>query len=127
MRARYQLNKPDSDTSLKIVDLLKKSPLVEGKAVIRDLIKYDGLRDWTTRTGGQLIPIKTLDCFYETMLLGRLQSTFQVGASLNLQLNEVKPLLYAILKMSLAMNDDQFEDSHLITKLDDFLKIDKNQ
>ena len=75
MKARYQLNKPESDKSLKIVDLLKESPLVETKANVSDLIKYDGLRDWTSRTGGQLIPSKTLDCFYETMLLGRLQST----------------------------------------------------
>ena len=72
MRARYQLNKPESDTSLKIVDLLKESPLVEAKANVSDLIKYDGLRDWNTRTGGQLIPSRTLDCYYETMLLGRL-------------------------------------------------------
>ena len=75
MKARYQLNKPESDKSLKIVDLLKESPLVETKANVSDLIKYDGFRDWTSRTGGQLIPSKTLDCFYETMLLGRLQST----------------------------------------------------
>ena len=84
MRARYQLKKPGSDASLQVVDLLKDSPLVEAKANVNDMIKFDGLRDWTTRTGGQMLPSKTLDCFYETMILGRLQSTQSVGASLNL-------------------------------------------
>ena len=57
--------------------------------------------------------------------------TSQIVESLDQQLNEVKPLLYAVLKMALTLKtDDETESeaqSHLITKLDDFLDHDPDQ
>ena len=49
--------------------------------------------------------------------------------SLTYQLNEVKPLLYAVLKLGLVLNAEQekIPISHQIQKLDDFLKHDPNQ
>ena len=59
--------------------------------------------------------------------------TSQVVDSLDQQLNEVKPLLYAVLKMALTLETEEETEvqsqsqSHLITTLDDFLDQDPDQ
>ena len=52
MRARHALKKSSVDDALKVVDLLKGSALINNKAVVSDLIKFDGVRNWKVRTGG---------------------------------------------------------------------------
>ena len=103
LRARHALKKTSVDDAFKVVDLLKGSALIDNKAVVSDLIKFDGVRNWKVRTGGQQLPSNTLDCFYESLLQDRLRYTSQVFESLDKQLNEVKPLLFAVLKMALTL------------------------
>ena len=73
MKARYAIGKPDKQGEIKLLDLLEGSALVQSKAVLADMIKYDGIRDWRVRTGGNRLPFNTLECFYETLLLNRVQ------------------------------------------------------
>ena len=52
MRARHSLKKTELDDALKVIDMLKGSTLVDNNAVIQDLVKFDGLRNWRMRTAG---------------------------------------------------------------------------
>ena len=129
MRARHSLKKTELDDALKVIDMLKGSTLVDNNAVIQDLVKFDGLRNWRMRTAGQQIPFNTLDCFYESLLFSRLRNNNHVIEHLDKQLNEVKPLLYAVIKLTLTLHQesDFDNDSHLFTNLDDFIKHDQSQ
>lgn len=114
---------------------LRRSSVVEGKKIVNllkdtrlkhvdNLITYSGM-DLRSRLQGVRLPKLTVECFYEQLLFGRLDSLQRVRETLSEQLNEVMPLLYVCLKLDLASSDEPVPTS--ISSLAEFLDQDADQ
>ena len=112
-------------TMKEVVDLLKGSHLVATKAQVTDVITYGEQGSFAKRSGGQMLTRNTASCMYEYLLLDRFLSLDSVYRQPQMQLNEVIPLLYVSVKLSLAADPKtSLETLHLVGSLDDFRKED---
>lgn len=117
---RHKLNKVKE-----VVDLLKGSHLVATKAQVPDVITYGEHGSFTKRSGGQILARNTASSMYEHLLLDRFLTLDTVINQPQMQLNEVIPLLYASVKLSLAADPTtDIETLHIVGSLEDFRKED---
>jgi len=124
MRKRHSLK----TKTLEVADVLQGSYLLSQKLVVRDLIKFSGPGPIAKRLAGYRLPRNTLSSLYENLLLDRLDFLGAFESQLQLQLNEVMPLLFSSLKLVLAADPTTtLETMHLITQIDDFLSEDPQQ